>query len=1173
MKTTPFSRPRVSTWALSLAIGLYTAAGALSVHAATSFPDYPLQSGAGVVPPNIMFILDNSGSMADSYMPVPGATSISPFNLIRRVRSKNSLAYDPQVTYAPWDVDRNGVSTVVSGGTAYDSVYLDDSKVGGSEPNSVGSIGDSLRSVFYVLRDASAPNSSTSYDRYRVDGTGKVVKAEITGTDTKFTGKLPATTGAGQYVELNAAVSTSGIVRVSVKPETATSASYVYGVSTNGSSGPWTCVAQGTGGQQTCTFEAFGPTNITVAVQSQSAATPAFDVVITSPSVGQEVAAVPPGSTRSNAAEAANIATWYSFHRTRMKVAKAGASKAFIGLGSGFRVGFDTINATNGATNTAIRYPIPVDSSGGRFEGANRTTWFSLLHEEASNGFTPLRSALKRSGEYYSGASPWTDGTGTAEQACRASYALLSTDGYWNEDKGFTVGSGDVDGDGWSNTLADVASQYWKTDLRPALDNLVPTTSKDTADWQHMGTFGVSIGLQGTLPVTATPPSSWPDPTDTEDAERIDDLWHATVNGRGKFIVASQAQEYANALRSALDNIKEQVASGSNITANGNSLNNGAQIFQAMFTSRIWSGDVKAYDISQGGIATTPDWSLVDTANNPVNDFASRPVLTWHSGGGASFGPTTVPDSKVFARTSTAIVTAEDNIAYIKGVRSRELQNGGNLRDRRSPIGDIVNSSPFYQRELNALFIGANDGMLHGVDSVSGKVLFSYVPAGVDFAALASLSDPDYYHRFFVDGQIDVSTKAHGSGKNILASGLGRGGKGIFALDVSTANTTGGFSATNVLWDATGNADADMGYVLGQPLIRKGNNGSTLVITGNGIESANGKAIIYVYVLSSTGAVASIRKFDTGIAGGNGMSEPRAADIDGNGTVDTVYAGDLKGNLWKVDLSDSSPTKWGFALTSGGGSNGTPVPMFTARDESGIAQPITAAVALAREPGSGRIFVHFGTGKFISQSDIVTTSSVEQRQTVYGLIDSGTAIAGRTDLQARSIYKVGTDSLGRVARSFESYSVLPTGKRGWYLDLARNADAYGRGERVVTAAVVRGRASFFSSIVPNLGEGCSNTGKGFLNAIDVFTGTNPDRASFVDIDNNGRGDDKLAGESKDGADGFVSSVDLGVAMPGQPAQIGEMIAVGGSNAKSASVRKAAGSDTPKRLSWRELINR
>jgi type IV pilus assembly protein PilY1 len=635
-------------------------------------------------------------------------------------------------------------------------------------------------------------------------------------------------------------------------------------------------------------------------------------------------------------------------------------------------------------------------------------------------------------------------------------------------------------------------------------------------------------------------------------------------------------------LRCAIYNIKVQVASGSNLTANGNSLKNGSQIFQAMFTSRVWAGDIKAFDISAGGIAATADWSLIEQANNPSNNFATRPVMTWFNNGGATFDAAHVPSAAAYARTGTPAVTSDDNIAYIKGDRSKELQNGGTLRDRRSPIGDIVNSSPFYQRETGMVFIGANDGMLHGIDSDTGKVLFSYVPAGVDTASLASLSDPYYFHHFFVDGQMDVSTAAQGSGKNILVAALGRGGKGVFALDVTGVKASqSGFAATNVLWDATATSDNDMGYVLGQPLVRKGNNGKTLVIVSNGVESTNGKAVLYVYVLNADGTVASGSpiKFDTGIAGGNGMSEPRAADLDGNGTVDTIYAGDLKGNLWKVDVSSSSASQWDFAYASSNGNNGVPLPMFTAKDPSGNPQPITGAVALAREPGSGKIFVNFGTGKLLSQSDVVTQSSVEQTQTLYGIIDDGNRITtysngAYTELQRRTIAYVGTDSAGRTARSFEAYQELPTTKRGWFLNLAANTDAYGRGERVVTAPLIRGRASFISSIIPHLAEGCANTGKGFLNAIDVFSGTNPSAGSFMDANGNGRVDDKVSvsGSTPSGNNGYVSSIDLGVAMPGQGVQVGNVVAVGGSNAKTGSVGKLGGQDKPQRLNWREIIN-
>ncbi|MFX5903620.1 PilC/PilY family type IV pilus protein, partial [Acinetobacter baumannii] len=76
--------------------------------------------------------------------------------------------------------------------------------------------------------------------------------------------------------------------------------------------------------------------------------------------------------------------------------------------------------------------------------------------------------------------------------------------------------------------------------------------------------------------------------------------------------------------------------------------------------------------------------------------------------------------------------------------------------------------------------------------------------------------------------------------------------------------------------------DADMGYVLGAPLVRKGNNGKTLVMVGNGAESPNGKAVLYIYVLDSNGSVPNngVIALVADAGSGNGLAEPRAADID-----------------------------------------------------------------------------------------------------------------------------------------------------------------------------------------------------------------------------------------------------------------------------------------------------
>ncbi len=1149
-----------------LALGLAVAIGATSVQAAVSFPNYPLQTGSGLVPPNMMFILDNSGSMASDFMSTTSAGTIGPVDLGVLTTVKNSIAYDPNVKYKAWDtVDSAGAASVMTGGTTYTSVYSSTTQASGTTESLAGS----KRSHYYLLRTANLdPNLSTSYDRYRISSTGSFLKSSVSSTNTDLVQNgLAGNAGTGQSFTVTLPA-TAGAVNVNVLPDNASGSGDVdlyVSLDAIPTTSSYQCASEGPSITESCTLQAVGGEKVNVYLSGYSNYSN-VRLTINSNRMGTE------STLTTTAAQLTNIATWYSYHRTRMKVAKGGAAAAFVGIGAGYRLGFDTINDSAGNANTTIVSKIPVNTNAGSFEGANKKSWFDSLMSQNARGATPLRSGLKRTGEYFRTAEPWTDGTGTAEQSCRASYTVLTTDGYWNGDANFTIDNGDVDGDGYANTLADVAAYYWKTDLRPTVDNNVPTNATDPADWQHMAMFSVSIGQQGSLPITTPPPSVWPDPTDQEDNERIDDLWHAAVNGRGpNLIVASQSDSFKNALVAALNTVKEQRASGSNITANGNSLNNGAQIFQALYSMPSWTGDVLAYAITASGISSTPQWSLADVANADPTNFNLRPVYTWYGSQGAVFNAANNPG--VVGRTSgSAVVTVADNIAYLKGERSLEIKNGGQLRSRVSPIGDIVNSSPFYERQLTAVFIGANDGMLHGIDSDSGKVLFSYMPAGIDWAKLSDLSDPAYSqgsgkHIFSVDGQMDVSDTTQGDGSNILASGLGRGGRGIFALDVTGINTqdtngnfNGTFGASNIKFDNTASAPSDMGYVLAQPQVRllktNGNGSSTAIITGNGIDSSTGEAVLYIYNTNGT-----VRKrIATGAAGGNGLSQTSVADLDNDGIVDTIYAGDLLGNVWKFDVSAGNSSQWSV------------MKLFTARDATNGVQPITGGITPAREPDTGNVFLVFGTGKMIGTGDLVS-SAVQTTQSVYGLIDSSALIPGRASLQLRTFPYSGTDSKGRPARGLENYSALPTGKLGWVVDLATNADTYARGERVVTSPTTNGRAAWISSVIPLLGAGCNNAGRGYLNAFDIFTGTNPatgtgsnpSTGSFFDVDGNGKGDDKVG-------QGYVSSVDLGVAMPGAPAIVDTKVVVNGSNAQVASIDVTSGTASTYRIMWRELIN-
>lgn len=1103
---------RLAAFAVTLVTGL--AQGA-------SFPDYPLQTGTGSVPANIMFILDDSGSMASPFMP-DNIAQTAPVRIELQTYTRNTLYYNPAVTYQPW-IKADG--TRLTGGTVLTAVFSNAQFAGPTTAD----LSPTAQTFYIPMPSATDLSNSSNYYRYQilpVGGMSRVVRSQYLTADS-----------------LNQGIGGAGC-------DTAT---------------------LGAAAWRQCSF------------------------------------AVP--STRTELAEIANYATWYSYSRTRTKLAKGGASQAFSEIGENFRVGYDSIWNRNGATagTTGLpALPIPVGTDGGLFRGANKVAWYDFLQRATAGGRTPLHGALQRAGRYYEtqtgGDGPWGPQVGDAQLSCRQSYAILTTDGYWNNESNYTA-VGNADGtaglpilsadtparsytyqpsrpymDGFTDTVADVAMSYWKRDLQPTLPNNVPYTNANPAFWQHMVTFGISIGLQGTLdPVDdlaliAAGTKTWPDPwngppfvwgTENEGPNRIDDLLHASVNGRGQFIAASDPEQFSAGLRSSLATVKRRRASGSNVTSNGPLLEAGSQIFQATYTSGEWSGDVAAVSIVGGVIAPTSAWSMAAVAVADPRPYSSRGVFTWGGTAGTTF-PTGTQITALTRLGGLALVNGVSNATYIKGDGTLEKRNGGTLRDRTNPVGDIVNSSPFYAKDTASLFIGANDGMLHALDAKTGKVHFSYLPGGVNLADLASLSDPDYQHRFFVDGGVDVSTVAQGQGKNILAASLGRGGRGVFSLDVTSPST---FAAANVLWDRSGAAaDVDMGYVLGSPLVRKGNDGSTLVMVGNGIESntslpANSRAYLFVYRLSSSGSIVGVVKIPAGTETGNGLAEPRAADTDGDGTVDYVYAGDLRGNVWKFNLT-GNPTGWD--------NGGNITRLFTATDAQGNRQPITSAVAIARQPTSSEIFVTFGTGQFITNGDLTTVTP----QSIYALIDRDATIAGRSSLQTRTIALTGVDSLGRAARAWEPYSVLPAAKLGWYIDLTTPAP----GERVVSAPFIKGRAMNFSSIIPKAGSGCDSGGTGYFNSIDAFTGTNPLGAggtgsgSLIDINGNGVGDDRLAGSSTTGGAGYIGSVDLGIGMPGQGTGVGNSVYLCGSEAECNKVSSAVGSDA-KRLSWRELFKR
>ena len=1049
--------------------------------AAQSFPDTPLQVSASRPAANIMFILDDSGSMAFDYMP----DNLSSSEFYRLNPWHNVLAYDSKRTYRTW---RSHDGTPMTGGTSYTSVYADDARLRTNR---------NLRSyttVFYYPINDSVPRGNTSVSNY-----------------------------------------------------------YRY----------------------TITFDWLGRGSVT-RCEARNANNWNKDC-----RTNDDV--LPSGRSLNDELE--NYAIWYSYHRTRMKVAKYGVLDAFSQMPSTIRVGYDSI------WNRSFM-GIPVGNDDGLFRGNNKETWFNRILDAQATGGTPLHGALLRAGEYFSQTSssgPWGPERGDDQFSCRQNFSILTTDGYWNDstDYGSRQEVGNSDNtrgetitsptgetyryeprrpymDAHVDTLADVAMHYWKRDLRPDLPNNVPASAANPAFWQHMSTFGISIGLEGELnPETdllslSNGSRSWPDPWrrgnsgsrawGNDGPRRIDDLWHATVNGRGRFSVANEPDSFVDGMKATLASIQKVLSSGSNVSTSSTSLQTDTRVFHATYFSGIWTGELSAYDLSDQGIAQDPAWLGSEGIN-----FTNRKVITASGPSTGATFPTSTQSSQLAAGLAgMGINTSGTNVAdYIKGRRTMEVSNGGILRNRETVLGDIVNSSPVYSTDSDTLYVGANDGMLHAFNATTGVERFAYVPRGLDFQALGTLAHPDYAHKFFVDGPVVVSAKSQTPNKNYLVGASGRGAKGVFALDVTNP---GSFGPSSVLWDKTAGVDNDMGHVISDMLIAKTNSRDWVVLVPNGLDSRNGRSVLFVYRLSDG---AQLAKIDTGAGGSNGLSAPRGWDSDGNGTVDEVYAGDLNGNLWKFDFTSPSPNQWKVAF------NGQP--LFRARAADGTPQPITSGVALSREAFGDRRWVLFGTGRYISQSDITNTAV----QTVYGIIDGPSRITNRNDLTERPLELFGTDSRGNALRAFATHGALPAGKRGWYIDLT---GPYA-GERVVERGFVSGRVFTFPSVIPISGNACEASGRGFINAIDAFTGTSvsSDGANhpYFDVGQDRNDDNDWLGPDDNRLP--VGSLETGVGMVTRPVLVGDRLVYGGSSGGKESQRVRLPPPSPKRLYWREII--
>ena len=1088
--------------------GLAVAAACGGVQADTNIARIPLFL-SGSVNPNVMFTFDDSGSMQWEYMPdgitfnyhmfprpvgLYGGTSYpnrvplfwddSLFNFFLRSSHNNSVFYNPDTTYRPWVAGDGEEMAEADPECAYYNPAIESlgclDLTESSTANAIWSGNTSNTNLFFVTH--AAPGLFDNFSNI------SATQTFIPITYFNYTGGDELQRSSYQKVEIT------------------------------------------------------------------EATTPASET-FTSPG----------GITRTRDEEIQNFANWFQYQRSRALASRAGIGKAFTRLPDNARVGFGTINKNaapvDGVSTRTIRNGVRP------FDIDEREDFYDRLYRAViNNSGTPLRRAAESVGEYFSRSDsrgPWNETPGSnggQDLACRQSFHVLMTDGFWN---GGNPSVGNSDGnsgpvitgpndqslqytaidpfqDDRSNTLGDVGMHYWKRDLRTDIDNEVPTNGADPAFWQHLVTYGIGIGVQGSVnpddafdAIASETEVIWPDPFDSN-AAKIDDLLHFGLNSRGGFFSADDPDTFAAELGAVLEEITERVdTSATSAATSAAVLQTDTLLYSASFRSDDWSGTVSALAISQADGSVGEEVWNAETIIAASNK-GERNLITHDGSVGVTLQYSQLSGTQKDALDHDADGNKDDRgsdrISWLRGnvvsgLRARDASGSERL------VGDIINGTPQFVGSQSAgyqllrsdfspgtysvfsaamdtrpevLLVPTNAGMLHGFNATTGAELFAYVPSevvspvsGQDYAPLSQLTDAEYEHRFLVDGTPTTSdVLLDGDWTTVAVGSMGVGGRTIFALDITDPTSMG---PDDVLWEFT---HEKLGYGVTDVQIVPMENNKFAAVFGNGYNSNSQHAVLFVVDIS-TGAL--IAEIDTGVGSSsspNGLGPALVSDWpDSDLIAHYIYAGDLMGNLWRFDVSKADSDDWDDGTLS----------LFSAvypdQDGNPQPQPITVQPRIALNPERpGELMILFGTGSYFRTEDRKSVNP--QVQTLYGVRDRGASITSsqgdRDDMLQQSItFESKEEALGakRIVREISDNSYSDADQIGWYLDLVVEGEA--RGERVISRATFpsssRRERVRFTSLRPD-NDPCSGGREGFIFDVDLADGGRTDRSVF-DINN------------------------------------------------------------------------
>jgi type IV pilus assembly protein PilY1 len=1035
---------------------------------ATDISQLPIDA-LGTVKPNIILGFDDSGSMAWDYLPD------SANNLPTEQKYNNHynpLAYNPTKTYLPWI---KNVKTTTSDQIRYPNAAT--VMYNGSfsaDRSNVITLGSSLSagSSYVVTYDCDSRGGSSYANSYDYDTAAQFSSlasclAKSGSIYTIASGYRVKSGQSWQRGSLNAAI------YYDIVSSSATEDSVSY----------WLVVACASGG-------------ICANIPANMASYRIKKIIIAS------------GDT----AQVQNFANWKQYHSQRKYMVSAAMSEILPDL-NGLSMGIIPFNATSTSNNNTRAVDASVNAytyDGSRYYASagkmfnldypsDVDTLLDLIYNTESNSATPTHANLKNIGTAFSASSlPLTlsndDGTNTSgrkgivQYACQKNTAFVMTDGYANASSlpaaiaynMTTWGAAAPYSTTYSKSLADIALAYYTLNLRPEFSTAkVPAdsyTSGRGADMNtnlHMNTYALTLGVNGdqyspAANAYALPPT-WQNPTlATNNIRQIDDLWHATINGRGLMFSANNPETLVTFVKNAFMDIFLRAGSRSAITvANVNMTQANDFAYGASFNAQGWFGDVNKYpvDLNTGVVDNSrPLWSARDQLD--AKDYTSRVIFTK---GNEVFGSATLP---IVPSGSTAGASVSSIVAYLRGDRSNE---GSIYRIRTHVLGDAINAEPLVDNGL--VYQATNDGMLHVLDAANGQERWAYVPSQ-NIAALAKLSLNTYNHQYFVDSTPLIS-QYNNAAARLLVGGLGAGSFGYYAIDVTSP------LSPTAQWEFPQNAnDAKNGGTtsINRPrlIATKDPNHPYVVIissgynNGNGTNNSGGDGRGHIWILDpATGnTIRQLITSDGTATAPVGLSTFAAfvSNMVTDNTVSALYGGDELGNLWKINASNALITNW--SLTK-----------FAA-----LGRPITVKPELSAT-SAGNPIVLVGTGRLLGATDL-TSNATQGFYAIHDFPASNASTITPINLQKLDVSAGGaSDRIISLSSSGSASSCLDWNHKtdnafdnyGWYINFPEG------GERVISDPKIGiGHVAFTTNLMS--ANSCSAASYSWFLGLNVNSG-------------------------------------------------------------------------------------